>query len=97
MDVAEEDPLDRLIDDPAAGDEKEDGLDEGGEILDLAVAVRMGFVGRAVRDADGDEGDERGDEVEPRMGGLGQDAERSAEEADDELHAGQAQGGDDGA
>ena len=97
MDLTEEDPPDGLVDDPGAGDEEEHRLDEGGEVLDLAVAVRVGLVGRPVRDADGDEGDERGDEIEPRMGGLGQDAERAAEETDDELHAGQAHGGEDGA
>ena len=58
-DVAEEDPLDGLVDDPGAGDEEEHGLDEGGEVLDLAVAVGVGLVGGPVRDADGDEGDER--------------------------------------
>jgi len=60
------------------------------------VAVRVSFIGRPVRDADGDESDERGDKVEAGMGGFGQEPERTAEEADDEFHPRQGQGGEDG-
>jgi len=97
VDFAEEDPAHGLVDDPGAGEEEQQGLDEGRDVLDLAVSVGVRFVRRPVRDTDGDEGDQRGDEVESRMGGLGQDAERAAEEADDELHPRQAQGGQHGA
>ncbi len=42
----------------------------------------MVLVGRAVRDPDGEEGDDGGDEVQAGVGRFGQEAERAGEEAD---------------
>ena len=71
----EEDPDDGLVDDPGAGHEKQHGLDQGGEILDLAVAVGMIVVRRLVGDVNGQQGDDGGDEVERRVGRFRQDPE----------------------
>ena len=51
MHVVEEQPSDRLIDDPDAGQEQQTGFDEGGEVLYLAVAVLMVGVGRFIGDS----------------------------------------------
>ena len=87
---------DGLVDDPGAGGEQEDGLDEGREILDLAVAVGVFVVGRLVGEMDGQERDDGRDEVEGGVGGLGQDAEAPRRKADDELHPRQEDRRDDG-
>ena len=41
----EEQPLDRLVDDPDAGDQQQQGLEQRREVLDLAVAVGVLAVG----------------------------------------------------
>ena len=93
----EEQPLDGLVDDPDAGDDQEEGLDEGGEVLDLAVAVGVVLVGGTVGDVDGQEGDDGGHQVEAGVGGLGQHPEAAGHEADDELDDGEENGRPDGA
>ena len=77
--------LDGFGDDPDAGGEHEDGLDEGGEGFDFAVAVGVVVVGGAVGDLDGEESDGGGDEIDGGVGGLGEHAERAGEEAGEEL------------
>ena len=60
------------------------------------MAVVVLVVGGAVGDADGEEGDGGGDEVDAGVGGLGEHAERAGEDAGEELEEGDAEGGEDG-
>ena len=92
----EEEPDDGLVDDPGAGHKKQHGFDQGGEIFDLAVAVGMIVVRRLVGDVNGQQGDDGGDEVERRVGRFRQDPETARDQADDELHPRQEDGGEDG-
>ncbi len=68
--AAEEDAVDGLVDDPDGGGEHEAGLDEGGERLDLAVAIVVVFVGGAIGGAHGEEGDGGGDHIDAGMRGF---------------------------
>ncbi len=95
IDALEEEALDRLVNDPGAGDEEENRLDQGAEVLDLAVPVRVIVVGRLARDAHGQVRDQGGDEIEERVGRFGQDPQAHGQEADDELQHGQDDGGED--
>ena len=60
-------------------------LDEGGEMLSLAVAVLVPLVGRANGDADREERQQRGDEVGARVQRLRDEPEAAAREARAEL------------
>ena len=70
-----EEAADGLGDDPEGGAEHEGGFDEGGEALDFAVAVVMVFIGGAIGDADGEKGNDGGDEIDRGVCGLRQHAE----------------------
>ena len=83
--VVEEQALDGLVDDDDARQKQETGFDEGGEILDFAVAVLVVGVGGLVGDADGKERDDRGDQVEKGVGSFGQNAEAAGGDADENL------------
>ncbi len=79
------DAVDGGAGDPDAGAEHEDGLEGGGEALQLAVAVVVLLVGGHVRYADGEEGDGGGDEIDEGVRGLAEHAERAGEQAGEEL------------
>ena len=81
----EEQPLDRLVDDPDARDQQQEGLNQRREVLDLAMPVEVLLVGRPVRKADGKEGDQGRHQIEAGMGGLGQDAQAASQQAHDQL------------
>ena len=51
-------------------------LDKGGERLDLAMAVVVVVIGWAVRDADGEERDYSSEQIDARVRGFGEHAER---------------------
>ena len=53
-------------------------------------------VGGPVGDADGEEGDGGGDEVDAGVRGLGEHAERAGKDAGEELEQGDGEGGEDG-
>ncbi len=77
-------------------DEHEEArLGERGEVLGLAVAVEVARVCGLRRDADREEGEERGDEVRPRVGRVRDEAEASRREARHELDRDQGGRGDD--
>ena len=95
--VLEKEPPDGLDDDPDAGDEQKGRLQHGRQVFDLAVTIGVGLIGRPAGYADGDEGHGRGDQVQGRMGRLGQDAQRAGGQADDDLHAGEKNGSNNGA
>ena len=88
----EEQPLRRFMDDPNAGDKQQQGLEEGREVLDLSVAVGVLAVGGPAGDAHGPERHGGGQQVEPRMQGLGENAQAVGREPDAELRAGQQEG-----
>jgi len=72
--VAEEQTHDCLVDDPDAGQQKQPGFHEGGEVLDLAVAVLVVGVGGLVGDSNGEVGEQGGDQIERGVRGLGEDS-----------------------
>ena len=66
-------PADRLVDDPHGGRENEDRLDGARDVLELAVTVGMALVRGFTCFAYAKQGDERGDQVDSRMDGFGED------------------------
>ncbi len=77
----------------ASGEERR--LGERREVLGLAVPVLVALVGRLRRDADREEGQQRGDEVGAGVDRLGDEAEAVRGEADRELQRDERAGGDD--
>jgi hypothetical protein len=71
--------------DEGARRDDEPGLAERGEMLGLAVAVGVSAVGRAERDADREEGQQRRDEIRSGVEGLGDETEAVRLEPDDQL------------
>jgi len=94
--IDEEEALDRFINDPDAGEEQQEGLEQSGEVFDLAVAIGVLKVGGAAGEAHGEQGDHRRDQIEGGMGGLGQNAHTAGHQAGDDLESGEKEGGDDG-
>ena len=82
MDAVEKEPVKRFVNNVQRGEEQERRLDECGEILELAMAIRMAFVGRFIRDAHREECDDRSKQVQARVQSFGEDAQASR--ADDE-------------
>src|ERR1039457_5545201 len=78
-----------LLDNPAAGDKEQQGFEQGGEVLHLAVPVEMRAVGRSAGDTHRDVGHQRGYQIEARMRRLGQDAEAAGQQADDGFRGGE--------
>src|SRR3970282_1224430 len=74
---------------------QEGGLGERGEVLRLPVAVGMPAVCGSDRYRDGEEREQRGREVGPRMSGLGEEAEAAARKTGGELDDDQEAGGPD--
>ena len=86
---------DRLERNRGRPDHDQDPLDRRGQVLDLLVAVAMAIVGRGVGLAYRDECDHRGDEVDARMHGLGQDRHRPGDRTGDHLEQDQRRVRDD--
>src|SRR5439155_1105752 len=78
---------------PDRGPGQEHRLGEGGEVLGLAVAVGMLPVGRALRDADREEREDRGDGIDAGVRRLGQHAEAPACKTDRKLDQHKRQSG----
>ena len=74
-DRMDEDANDGFGGDPDARCQHEEGLDEAGEIFDLAVPVGMVLVRGLVGDADGDQSERRRRADRSRMGSIGEHAE----------------------
>ncbi len=72
---AEEEPFERFENDVEGGDEEKRGFNERRKIFEFAVAVGMALIGRLIGDADGEEGDHRGDQIESGMQRFGQNAQ----------------------
>ncbi len=75
MDRAEKEAIKGFVNDVNGSEDKQPGFDERGEIFKLAVAVRVALVRRPVGDTHREKRDDRGDEVEAGMQGLGKNAE----------------------
>jgi hypothetical protein len=87
--------VDRLTGDRHADEHEERGLAQRREVLGLAVTERVVAVGRAAGHPDGEERQQRGDEVGARVQRLGDQAEASGDQAGDELERDQRGGGGD--
>ena len=83
-------PLPRFPHHHAGQGEQQRGLGEGGDVLDLAVAVLMVLVRRLVGPAHGEVGHHRRGEVDQRMGRLGEDRQRAGRDPDHGLAERQA-------
>src|SRR5690606_5252826 len=73
------------VDDRSRGDEDEAALERRGEVLDLVVAELVIFVGRTRCDDEGVEAEGGGDEVDHRLGGVREEADRARHPPCDEL------------
>ncbi|MNE29104.1 hypothetical protein D3C80_1225750 [compost metagenome] len=95
-----EDALDRLPADEDARGQHHARLHQGGQALGLAVAVAMRVVGRGGGPAHGEEGGQRGHQVQRRIRQAGQDGDRARGPQGEGLHEDQQnrrrhrQGGD---
>ena len=76
-DLAKKQPLHSFPDDVGGGENEQARLQERREILDLAMTVGVVGIGRAVGNSNREIGNNRGDEIQRRMQGLGEHAETS--------------------
>ncbi len=93
LDLLVEQPADSLVDDPHARDQEQDGFHEGGDVLDLAVAVRVLAICGPSRGLDGVESHRRRHQIQAGVSRLGQHAKASGREADHDLEAGESDRG----
>ena len=77
------------MDDPGAGHDQQQRLDERRKALDLPVAVLVLVVRRQVGKTHGQVGHESGDEVERGVKRLGEDAQAAGRQPHDRLERGQ--------
>ena len=92
MHAVEEETVKRFVNDVQRCDEQKRRLDECGEIFELAVAVGMPFVGWFIRDAHGEKGDDRREQVEAGVQCLGEYAQASRAENEKSLQRNQQHG-----
>ena len=83
--AAVDEPHDRAPDDEDAGDDEDRALGERGEVLGLAVAVLVAGIGGPHGDADGEERQQRRDEIRARVGRRRDEAEAVGRETGAEL------------
>ena len=93
VDGVEEEAIEGFIDDVDGGEEEQAGFDEGGEIFKFAVAVGVALVGRLIGNADGEKGDDGGDEVEAGVQGFGENAEAVCAKDEEGFKAEEKRGG----
>ena len=89
----EEEPGEGFIDDVERRDNQEPGFEEGREVFKFAVAVGMALVGGLIGDADGEKGDDGGDEVEAGMECFGENAEAAGAPNEEGLETQEDSGG----
>ena len=89
-------PLDRAQGDEHAREDEDRGLRERGEVLRLAVPVLVPDVGGPGGDADGEERQQRRNEIRARVDRLGEQGEAVRREADGKLDRDQHDRGEDG-
>ena len=83
--VVEKEPVARFVDDPHAGDQQQQRLEQRREILELAVAVGMLAVGGQARHPHGPKRHGGGDQVQGGMRRFGQNAQAVRPQADDDF------------
>ena len=81
----EKETLYRLVDDPHAREEEKERFEEGRDVLNLLVTVGVVAVRRPFRDGDRPPRHDGREQVEPRMGGLREDAQAPGEQAHGEF------------
>ena len=89
-------PHDRAPDDQEAREHENRSLGQRGEMLRLAVPVLMPRVRGPHGDADGEEREQRRDQVGAGVHRLGHEAEAARREAGAELQPDEGEGGEDG-
>ncbi len=77
-----------LVDDPDAGEQKQAGLDEGGEVFHFAVAVLVIGVSRLVGDPHRHQSDNGGNQIKHRMQSFRKNAQAARGYTDDDLEGG---------
>jgi len=96
MNGVEEEALEGFPNDVESGDEEETGLNKGGEIFDLAVAIKMLGIGGLIGNANGKIGDDGGDAIEDGMQGFGEDTQAAGDDGEKDFEPDQYDGGSDG-
>ena len=86
-------PVERGIDNPGAGGQQEDGFKQSGEVLDLAVAVAVVFIGGPGGGAYRNPGGAGGDKVQAGVRRFSQNAETAREQADGDFEQGEGDRG----
>jgi hypothetical protein len=81
----EKEPMESFIDNPDASYEQKQCLGKRTEVLNLAVTIRVGFIGGPVAHADRKKGDHRGCHVERGMSRFRKNPQASRQDSDNEL------------
>ena len=81
--------MSRLIDNPNAGRQEKKGFEERGEILGLAVAIKVIAVRRFSGEPDGQKSHHGSDEIQAGVGRFGEDAKATGSQSDDDLENGE--------
>ena len=71
MHGAEKQPVERLVNDVQGRQRQQTGLDKCGEILEFPVTIGMALVGGLIGDANREEGNDGGKQVEPGVQRFG--------------------------
>lgn len=87
VDGMKEEPVEGLVNDVEGGEDEEAGFDEGGEVFEFAVAVRVAGVSGLVGYTDREKSDDGGDKIKAGMEGFGQDAETGSAPNEEGLQA----------
>ena len=93
--IFEKEPSYGLVDDPDTGDQQKQGLDEGGEVLDLPVAIVMLTVRWPPGDPNRQECNDRRNEVKTAVGRLRKETQAVSQQPHHQLHAGKENGSQD--
>ena len=89
---AKEKPPACFVNDPHTGDQQQQRFEKRRKILYFAVSIGVFPVRRAARDAHGEEGDGRRDQVQGRVGSLRQNTQAAGGNPNHEFHGGQEHG-----
>jgi len=90
--VPHREPVDRLVDDPHAGHQQQQGFEHRREVLDFAVAVEVRAVRRLARVPHRQERQQRRHEVEPRVRSLGKNAQAARQDPHDDFECRESDG-----
>lgn len=85
MAMASQQAVNGFVNNPSAGDQQQQRLNQGAQVFKLSVPEMVIDVGRLRRDADGNHGDDSCHEVEQRVKRFGENTQRTGEKSYDEF------------